>query len=60
MAKKCIICNTNTIFFVWSSSRNFPREELGKKLHRVGNRDMKEFTEGLPVCNKCYDMLGKV
>jgi hypothetical protein len=53
MGKNCCLCEINTIFFYWSTSRNFPREALSKYL----NIDDKYIE--VPVCFKCArDKLG--
>jgi len=56
MGNKCSICGCNPgPFFVWSSTRNFPREKLMsdvKDKHQV-----KMILEGVPVCYACYDKL---
>lgn len=61
MSKKCIACNTvfgsNTIFYIWSSSRNFPINKLMKITNRNGRRDYKNFKEGREVCQLCYERL---
>jgi hypothetical protein len=57
MGYKCVICNINTIFFVWSSSAPFPRDRLMKIKRYNKKQDMKTVLDGVPVCLKCRDML---
>ena len=54
---KCNICGCSPgPFFVWSSSRNFPREKLLKK-YKENKLKIKSILEGVPVCFKCYEDL---
>ena len=58
MSNKCHICGNNTIFYVWTTSRNFPREKLYEKLN-IKSARTKGFYEksGYPVCFGCYKNL---
>ena len=57
MGVRCNICGCNPgPFFVWSSSRNFPREQLIKK--RIKDRlYVKNIMEGQVVCYECFKRL---
>lgn len=45
MTKECIICHRQTIFFIWSTSRNVDKQELDKIVF-VEKR-------GVPICMEC-------
>lgn len=47
MGERCKICGINTIFYIWSTSRNFPREKLGSLL------DLEPEFIDTPVCFQC-------
>lgn len=57
MAKQCCVCGINTIFYIWSSSRNFPRELLSDKLNMIGKSKelIIEGVDSRTVCMKCYN-----
>jgi len=58
MAKDCYICGNKTIFYVWSTSRNFPKETLIREGNINTKKDMSEIAvEGVPVCFKCNNEL---
>jgi len=58
MAKRCYICGNNTIFYIWSSSRNFPRGSLIKAKNITSKREKKNIKlAGYPVCINCYNKL---
>ena len=57
MGSKCYLCNCNPgPFFVWSSSRKFPRDKLIKILgnDRFTN---KTILEGVQICYECFEKL---
>jgi len=62
MSKECCVCKRRTIFFVWSSTRYFPRlallEKIGKKLSKSKKENILIGREALPVCYKCARELG--
>ena len=62
MSYQCKVCGNNTIFFVWSSTRGFPREKLielvGKKQSKRWKKGILNGTIGVPVCFKCAAKLG--
>jgi len=61
MAKRCVVCGLDTIFYVWSTSRNFPRENLIlKKDYKSKHEKGRVSVEGLPVCFKCFKELKKM
>ena len=56
MAKVCGICNVNTIFYVWSTSRYFNTNKylIMKGIH--GKRETKTFLkDGHTVCFGCVE-----
>jgi len=47
-----------TIFYVWTTSRNFPRKQLIKyKNLKSKYEKAKVATEGYPICFSCYNKL---
>jgi hypothetical protein len=58
MSKNCSICDIETIFFVWSTTRNFP---LNKYIKRKGLKGRRAYNEakygGSPVCIHCFEEL---
>jgi len=60
MSNRCHVCGTNTIFYVWTSSRNFPREQLFKKMNIKSNKVKNVYrVSGYPVCLECLEKLKK-
>jgi hypothetical protein len=60
MSKECSICKNRTIFYVWSTSRNFPRRALINYTNvKTKHERHKVFEEGVPICFKCHDILKK-
>ncbi len=58
MAKNCYICGDKTIFYIWSTSRNFPREALIRKENIVSRAIIGGIgRDGVPVCIGCYEEL---
>ena len=57
MGQRCCVCGTETIFIIWSSSRDFPRKELSEKTG-IPERILKY--KGRPVCFKCKAELDKM
>ena len=57
MAKRCAICGKQTMFFIWTSSRNFPRHKFPgyDKMSDIQKLFLKR--TGLPVCMSCYHKL---
>ena len=53
MAQKCMLCGKNTIFYVWTSSRDFPREKIAVD----ENDELMLKRIGMPVCMHCYRKL---
>ena len=53
MASNCYICGQRTIFFIWSTSRHFPKEKIIKD-----NVDKILANVGVPACYKCARELG--
>lgn len=49
MGKQCYFCGKSTIFFIWSTSRIFPR-----KSQAFEKRDRVMFNAGVPICFPCY------
>jgi len=54
MSQRCCVCSFNTIFYLWSSSRNFPKNKLLRKL-KPEKILMKELFIGKPICLWCYE-----
>ena len=58
MAHRCCLCDTDTIFYVWTTSRNFPKAALIKtKGLNTKSEKGKVSVEGLPVCLVCLNKL---
>jgi len=58
---RCCSCGCDPgCFFVWSSSRIFPREKLLKKMKIRGKRAMRRFCDGEAVCFECRKELDKI
>jgi len=58
MPQKCYICDTNTIFYVWSTSRNFPHNKLIKKKQIIDKRTIQSIkNQGFPICFRCFEEL---
>ena len=54
---KCGLCGCYPgPFYVWSSSRNFPRNKLVKQ-HKKDRQYIKTLNEGIMVCYKCFNEL---
>lgn len=61
MAKECFICKNKTIFYVWSTSRRFPKEKLIKyKDCKTKLEKARIAIEGQPVCFGCLEELKKM
>jgi len=61
MARDCYICGERTIFYVWTTSRYFPKRELIKlKGLKTKYEQSKISTEGFPICMRCYNKLKKI
>ena len=54
---RCAICNINTMFYIWSSSRDFPREKLAEIDSRVDISLMSE--KERKVINNYYRVQAK-
>lgn len=61
MSKQCSICGIDTIFYIWTSSRNFPREKLVEIINadESTKKSIIKGLEGRPVCFSCYNKLIK-
>ena len=53
MGQVCCVCKFSTIFYIWSSTRNFPIHKLENILDDDNIKD-----EGKPVCFKCCKKIG--
>ena len=60
MGYKCVVCDINTIFFVWSSSAPFPRERLMTVKKYDSKEKVRSVVDGVPVCYCCRNMLDNV
>ena len=62
MSKECQICGNRTIFFVWSSTRDFPRDDLlkiiGKKYSKRKKENILLGRDSVPICFNCARKLG--
>lgn len=58
MAQNCQVCGTSTIFYIWTSSRRFPRDAYLQE-KKITNKRLKKFVkhQGFPVCFVCHDKL---
>jgi len=56
---KCYVCKCNPgPFYVWTTSRHFPREKLIATLDLSDKYTMNDLSaEGKKVCFKCYEEL---
>ena len=58
MAQKCFVCDRGTIFYIWTTSRNFPIGKLIKKNGITDKRTIKIIQkQGYPVCIGCFNNL---
>jgi len=58
MAKDCYLCKNKTIFYVWSTSRDFPIEKLIEYKNLKSKYEVAEVSrEGQPICFKCLEEL---
>jgi len=54
----CMICGNKTLFYVWTTTRNFPMDRLLKKMNITEKREIERLKlNGREVCYKCYDEL---
>jgi hypothetical protein len=60
MAKQCGLCGFETIFFIWSSTREFPRENLLDSMPNLTEYDRKKLLSGLSGIPICYDCVKKL
>lgn len=60
MVNSCMICGKRTLFYIWTSSRYFPRELIFKKFHLKRKSDKKPIYEGKIVCFQCLEKLKKI
>lgn len=60
MSNNCFCCKNRTGFYIWSTSRNFPRVELIQK-NRISDKGQVKLIEvqGVPICFSCYEKLKK-
>lgn len=57
---RCCVCKSDcSPWYIWSSSRHFPLDELYQKMNVVGKSGRKNLIEGREVCFICYDKLMK-
>lgn len=60
MSHKCDKCKLETIFFIWSTSRDFPTRKLIRILNIKSKYERaKVMREGIPVCFSCFNKLKK-
>ena len=58
MAKDCYLCKNKTIFYVWSTSRDFPIEKLIEYKNLKSKYEVAEVSrEGQTICFKCLEEL---
>ena len=58
MSLSCSVCGLNTIFYVWTSSRDFPLDKLFEKLGIRSKKIMKDYKyNGHPICFHCREQL---
>jgi len=58
MGQKCYICNQEcSPFFIWTSSRVFPRDKLLSVHKNIDKLTYKVINEGVAVCFKCFNEL---
>jgi len=55
MGKKCIVCGNRTMFYDWTSSRDFPVQKLIEVLKSKGMHYRIQTLKniGFPVCFPC-------
>jgi len=57
-SRYCCICGCLTGFFIWTSSRNFPRMKVMDKLNlKPSKSTINRFKDGDTVCLSCYNDL---
>jgi len=56
---RCNFCNCDPgAFFIWTSSRNFPRDVLIEKHNIVDKKYIKSIkTDGFKMCYGCFNKL---
>ena len=62
MAKKCSLCGTTTIFYVWTTSGIFPREKFPGYNEMTPMQKLFLKRVGYPVCFACFNKIkqGKI
>jgi hypothetical protein len=55
----CCVCGLNTIFFIWTSCRRFPKEKLISKYHFNDEEKIQIHKNLEPkcVCFRCYNKM---
>ena len=60
MSKRCNWCGIQTIFYVWSTSRNFPVGKYLKERNIIDKGGIREVKyQGHPICFRCFNKLKK-
>lgn len=54
---KCYMCNELAGWFIWSSSRHFPRQRIFKVMNLVSKGDKNKIYDGQRICQKCFNKL---
>ena len=54
MSQRCYLCGKETLFYIWTSSRNFPREKF---IEITGIPEKIVQRKGFAVCYHCYQKL---
>ena len=56
----CNVCGTNTLFYVWTTTRNFPINKYMKELNLTDKGSyIRTRYHGIPVCFSCLNKLKK-
>jgi len=54
---QCKLCGKQTLFYVWTSSRVFPRQKLIKAKELKNRSELDKLNQGYPVCFWCLEEL---
>jgi len=57
---KCYVCKMMppyNLFWIWSSSKQFPKMKLMQKMNIKSKMEKKNIYDGVEVCINCYNKL---
>jgi hypothetical protein len=59
MSNRCAVCGIDTIFYIWSTSRNFNRKQLVNTFsNEDNNTKFRLLNDSYPVCFHCVEKYG--